>query len=477
MPPGLLRSNSCVDIDFTLRRKFKKTGFRPMQREVIVAALDGNDVFVQAATSFGKSLCFQLPAVIDHGITIVVSPLLSLMTDQVTALRAADIEAGSINRNTPHDERKRLMRDLETGHPLTRLLYVTPEQCATDSFRKKLRIVYEQRELARIAVDEAHCISEWGHDFRPSFKQLKWFRETMPDVPIICLTATATPQVRQDVINTLGLSEDKLKVFTMSTSRQNLHYEVRFKSDQEDHYNDFLKWLRVVHKRRSENMERRAELEQNDERLDNFSGIIYTLFRADCEALAARLRGDGIGAKPYHAGLHNDEKNEILERWVNNVKGYDVVVATTAFGMGIDKENVRFVAHWQLPKSFEGFYQEAGRAGRDGKASICIMYYSREDRDRAYNRLSKDRETSNLEARLNSLQALVKYCESTDTCRHKLICSYFGETITPECDYACDWHKDSRALRRAKEMGLQTEEWVSTQREQGRFDNSYDGYD
>jgi RecQ family ATP-dependent DNA helicase len=206
----------------------------------------------------------------------------------------------------------------------------------------------------------------------------------------MCLTATATSQVREDVINSLGLSETKLRVFTMSTSRKNLHYEVRFKSDEEDHFNDFLGWLKKVHGRRADNMTRRGELERKGERADNVSGIIYTIFRQDCEILAARLRENGIGAKPYHAGLRNEEKNETLQRWVKNDKGYDVIVATTAFGMGIDKEDVRFVVHWQLPKSFEGFYQEAGRAGRDGKASICIMYYSREDRDRTYNRMSKD---------------------------------------------------------------------------------------
>ncbi|TEY60252.1 hypothetical protein BOTCAL_0183g00210 [Botryotinia calthae] len=474
----LSRSNSCVDIDFTLRRIFKKTSFRPLQREVIVAALDGHDVFIQAATSFGKSLCFQLPAVIDQGITIVISPLLSLMTDQVNALQSAGIVAGTINGNTAWPERQRLLADLESGHPLTRLLYVTPEYCSTDNFRKHLRTVHEQRELARIAVDEAHCISEWGHDFRKSFKNLSWFRQTFPDIPIICLTATATDQVRKDVIGTMGLSETNLKVFRMTTNRENLHYEVRFKSDESDHFNDFLHWLKGVHRNRMENPERRAELEQKRERLDNVSGIIYTLFRQDCENLASRLRHSGIGARAYHAGLTHEEKTETLNRWINNDKGYDVIVATTAFGMCIDKENVRFVIHWQLPKSFEGFYQEAGRAGRDGKASIHIMYYSREDRDRAYNRVSRDaKERVNLEARINSLKALVSYCEETDECRHKLICKYFGENEVPACDYACDWHKDVKALKRAKLNNLMTEEFVSTQREQGRFDNGYDEYD
>lgn len=381
---------------------------------------------------------------------------------------------------------------------MTRLLYVTPELCDQESFRKHLRMVYEQRELARIAVDEAHCISEWGHDFRQSFQALRWFRDTFPDVPIICLTATATPQVRRDVIRTLGLVEDTLRVFTMTTNRENLHYEVRFKSDDEDHFNDFLRWLKGVHKRRAEDVIRRAELEKTGQRLDNVSGIIYTLYRQDCEQLAARLRTHDIGARPYHAGLPNQEKNETLARWVANDPGYDVIVATTAFGMGIDKDCVRFVVHWQLPKSFEGFYQEAGRAGRDGKASACIMYYSREDRDRAlhrlaqtsnqnHNRSERTGKRSNAGARLKSLQALVAYCENTDRCRHELICEYFGENLQQQqqqqqdgrmgCEYACDWHKDAHALKRAKLNGLASEEWMGTQREMGTFDHSYDGYD
>lgn len=265
----------------------------------------------------------------------------------------------------------------------------------------------------------------------------------------------------------------------MTTFRRNLHYEIRFKSDEEDHYNDFLSWLKGIHKRRAENVGRRLELDRVNERIDNVSGIIYTLYRSDTEALAARLRLDGIGAKPYHAGLRNDEKKETLERWVNNDKGYDVIVATTAFGMGIDKENVRFVVHWQLPKSFEGYYQEAGRAGRDGKASACIMYYSREDRDRAYNRISRDskEKNSNLEARMKSLQALVFYCEDMNTCRHKVICKYFGEEEVPNCEFACDWHKDAKGLRKRRDKGLKDEEWVSTQREMGRFDSGFEGYD
>lgn len=357
-----------------------------------------------------------------------------------------------------------------------------------DHFRNHLRIVHEQRELARIAVDEAHCISEWGHDFRPSFKELSFFRREFPDVPIICCTATATARVRDDVINIVGLDRLKMRCFTMSTSRSNLHFEVRFKSDEEDHYDNFLGWLRAAHARRANNPRRLEELTQRKERPTSIPGIIYTLFRKDTQILADRLVADGIGAKPYHAGLTPDQKDDHLNGWVANKPGYDVIVATTAFGMGIDKDNVRFVVHWQMPKSFEGFYQEAGRAGRDGKASICMLYYSREDRDRAAQTMGREQERNNnaktdaaakskaaLLGRAKSLQALIAYCENTSTCRHKLIAQYFGEQTVPKCDYACGWHKDAAALARKKEKGLASEEWCSTQRQTGAY--GVDEYD
>jgi bloom syndrome protein len=257
----------------------------------------------------------------------------------------------------------------------------------------------------------------------------------------------------------------------MTTSRPNLHYEVRFHTDDHDEvYNDFVSWLKA------------SQLATQNQRSDNVPGIIYTLFRKDCEAIAERLRADGIGAKPYHAGLSVAERADALSGWVANKAGYDVIVATTAFGMGIDKENVRFVVHWQVPKSFEGFYQEAGRAGRDGKASVCILYYSREDRDRASNMLARDMarqptkganvaaQQQQLTNRLKSLQALVGYCEATDKCRHRLIAKYFADEGEVACDYACDWCKDAEALVRRKEKGLSSEAWCSTQRAEGRYD-------
>ncbi|KAB5582480.1 P-loop containing nucleoside triphosphate hydrolase protein [Coniochaeta sp. 2T2.1] len=469
--PHLIRTNSFTnikDIDWTLRRQFNKSTFRPNQREIILAALAGKDVFVQAATSFGKSLCFQLPAVVDTGITIVVSPLLSLMMNQVEALRAANVDARTLNSNTPQQERDHIYKDLASGHPRTRLLYVSPEMCAYDSFRNRLKVVYAQRELARVAVDEAHCISEWGHDFRKEFRQLSWFRETFPDVPIMCLTATANDQVRLDVLSTLGLDKNpaNLASFTMTAHRPNLHLEIRYTSDEaDDRFSDFVHWLKGVYERRRQS-DRVAELEAAGERPESVPGIIYTTSRNECDLLAWVLRAEGIGAQPFHAKLSKEQKEETLARWIADEKGWEVVVATTAFGMGIDKDNVRFVVHWRLPKSFEGYYQEAGRAGRDGNASYCFLYYSREDRDRTTSLVMRDvpKEGANRKARMETVQSLVNYCENTEGCRHAAITRYFGEKEVPQCDFACDVCKDPAEVRRRMRKGLVSEEWVSTQR-------------
>lgn len=392
------------------------------------------------------------------------------------ALRDSKIEATSLNSNTPYPERCRIERDLQSGHPRIRLLYVTPELCSGLRFRERLQIVHKQKELARIAIDEAHCISEWGHDFRKDFKRLSWFRETFPDVPIMCLTATANPQVREDVLSILRLNAtpEKTKMFLMSPKRGNLHLEIRYTKDEEDNrLSDFLRWIRGVYDRRRAEA-RKAELHQVGERVESVPGIIYTMSRDECESLSAALRDEGIGARPFHAKLPNEVKEETLSRWIKNEPGYDIIVATTAFGMGIDKNNVRFVVHWRLPKSFEGYYQEAGRAGRDGNASYCFLYYSREDLERVTRMIRSDsKDGTNLTARLKSLQDLAYYCENTKECRHATICKYFGEEEVPGCDFACDWHKDPKELDERCRRGLASEEWVSTQAMQGTYDNGY----
>ncbi len=300
----------------------------------------------------------------------------------------------------------------------------------------------------------------------------------------MCLTATATANVRKDAIRVLGLNEERLEVFTMTTFRENLHYEIRFKTDEDDHFDDFLGWLKGVYKRRRDNTSRAAEVARRRERPDGVPGIIYALTRNECETIARRLRDNGIGARPFHAGLSNDEKTRTLSEWINNTTGYDVIVATTAFGMGIDKENVRFVVHWSMPKSFEGYYQEAGRAGRDRRASACIMYYSREDRDRAIAQLCRGaqgkkngQDTTHYKEKMGSLMYLAKYAEDTEKCRHTLISEYFGETEKPACCASCDLHKDQAAVRRRKKGGLRSEEWMSTQSELGTFNEEYGEFD
>jgi RecQ family ATP-dependent DNA helicase len=402
------------------------------------------------------------------------------MMNQVEALKNANVDARTLNSTTHQVERDHIYQDLASGHPRTRLLYVTPELCSTDGFRRRLALVHKQQELARVVVDEAHCISEWGHDFRKDFKKLSWFRETFPDVPIMCLTATATPQVRNDVLSTLGLDKtpQQLRTFTMTAFRPNLHLEIRYTSDaQDDRFDDFITWLEGVYKRRRLEP-RAAELQAAGERVESVPGIIYTISRDECESLAAALRAEGVGARPFHARLPPERKGETLARWLANEAGHDIIVATTAFGMGIDKGDVRFVCHWRLPKSFEGYYQEAGRAGRDGAAAYCFLYYSREDSNRVASLVMRDRAPGGNEdhrqARVGSLQRLIGYCEDVQACRHKTLCAYFGETTVPACDFACDYHKDPEALARRREKGLASEEWVSTQREEGAYDGCWD---
>lgn len=382
------------------------------------------------------------------------------------------------------------------GHPTARLLYVTPELVLTEYFRGVLATIYRQGELARIAIDEAHCISEWGHDFRPAYCHLSHFRSAYPSVPILCVTATATPSVRTDIVQTLGLDAATVKNFIASTTRRNLVYEVRFTSDEsDDRFSWLLSWLQSVYARRANDPKRLQEISEhastNMQRPDAVSGIIYVPFRSDCDALSQRLRSHKIGAAAYHAGLSILERNECQNKWIASAPGYDIIVATTAFGMGIDKDNVRFVVHWSLSKSFEGYYQEAGRAGRDGLMARCLLFYSREDRDRVTYRIARDMGNGSngngddkssatnkkvkAKSRAASFQALVKYCEETDRCRHMIIGEFFGEENVVACNGACDYCMDGKGLRERKKNGLASEEWVSTQRQRSDFYG--EGYD
>ena len=427
---------------------------------------------MQAATSFGKSLCYQLPAVLEHGITICISPLLALMTNQVAQLQDAGVVVGMLNSTVDSATKAALYKDIRSGHPRTRLLYVTPEAVCAETFRNALKVVYKQGELARFAIDEAHCISEWGHDFRQSFLHLNYLREVFPQTPIICLTATAVEQVRTDIMRTLHLDPDKVEVFTTSVSRPNLHYEVRFTSDENDSRFEYLvSWLKRIYARRQTDPLRKRELDRHGQRPNAVSGIIYTSYRATCDEIAAQLRAVDIGAQAYHAGMSADERKDRQAKWIACEAEHEVIVATTAFGMGINKEDVRFVVHWNIPKSFEGYYQEAGRAGRDGKASACLLFYSREDHRRALSRTGgggvNKSNIQQLTLRGKSLQALVDYAECTRKCRHQMVMDYFKDRTNKEgegcCDFACDFCKDPAGLKRRKEEGLASEEWVGSQ--------------
>lgn len=492
-----LRQNSSIaDLRFTLRRVFGKDSFRPLQEEVIAAVIAGHDVFLCAATSFGKSLCYQLPAVVSIGVSIVICPLLALMHNQVEAARGLGIAVESINGKTTYQEKMRIETDLLCGHPATKLLYVTPELCATDHFRKLILQIHRQGQLVRIAIDEAHCISEWGHDFRPAYKELMWLKKTLncPAVPIMGVTATATPQVREDIFRFLGLDHKKTKCFSTSTARPNIHYEVQYfsESNPENGEDDIFPYLKsrleFMHQRR---LMRLGYLTRQDSNavIAPISGIIYVQYRASADSLASRLTAAGIRAQPYHAGLESDTRGKTQTTFLryatadprtlpgndekNLMSSFNIMCATTAFGMGIDVPTIRFVIHYGLPRGMESFTQESGRAGRDNKAACSIILYTREEKERSESRTAGDagreKNKAKAESRIQSLKSVIGFCENTEICRHQLVSRYFGDdSESAECYFACDVCKEGPTkLKRRKEKGLapETEAWEFTQRE------------
>lgn len=421
--------------------------------------------------------------------------------DQVNALQGLGVAVSTINSNTPMAERRLILEDMLSGHPRTRLLYVTPELCQMETFRRNLQTVHRQGQLTRVAIDEAHCVSEWGHDFRPAYQELGWFKRTLldPPVPITALTATATPRVRSDIINMLGLDTAQLRLFNTPSARPNIHYEVRYLEDyaedaacsEDFQVNSLLKWLKAIKTRREARIGAAAAAQ-----LPPMSGIIYVGLRAISEHLAEKLSTDeSISAVAYHAGLAPQDRTRIQAMWTspqpypqrNDTKPppiFSIIVATTAFGMGIDNPHVRFVVHWTPPRSFEGFVQESGRAGRDGRAAASLVFYNYQERDRIYDRLSRDTENvrnrggskpyvasllKNQQARLESFQKVIRYCESVSQCRHDLIKDLFGDFELEEmgsqqppssqaavreslgsaaaspCDFACDFCKEGYA--------------------------------
>jgi ATP-dependent DNA helicase RecQ len=391
-----------MDLISTLKKSFGYDEFRPLQQEIIRDALEGRDVFVLMPTGGGKSLCFQLPALLRNGLTIVVSPLISLMKDQVDALQTSGIPATYLNSTLDRDESKARWRGLHRGE--YRMLYVAPERLMLETFLERAL----NWRIAQFAIDEAHCISEWGHDFRPEYRDLKKLREHFPDAPVMALTATATERVRADIVKQLKLREPRC--YVASFNRPNLTYRVIPKSAP------YEQLLALIRNRPTD------------------SGIVYCASRKSTESLARNLNEDGISAKPYHAGLTSSERTKNQESFLRD--DVRVVTATIAFGMGINKPNVRFVVHYDLPKNLESYYQETGRAGRDGLPSECVLLFSASDVAKQIHFIDEKSESEARIARAQ-LQQMVHYAETRE-CRRTTLLRYFGEEFAePSCD-GCD---------------------------------------
>lgn len=382
----------------TLRSVFGYNSFRPHQREIISAIIGGEDAFVLMPTGGGKSLCYQIPALHRNGVGIVVSPLISLMKDQVDALTANGVAAALYNSSLKEAEARQVLARLHGGQ--LDLLYVSPERLMSDAFLERLKGV----DISLFAIDEAHCVSQWGHDFRPEYVQLGRLRSLFPGIPLVALTATADPQTRNDIIERLGLTEAVCHV--AGFDRPNIRYTVLEKQKPFQQLSAFLKG-------------RPGE-----------AGIIYALSRKRVEELAGRLAEAGVKAAPYHAGLSDRDRQETQEAFLRDDLG--VVVATVAFGMGIDKPNVRFVVHYDLPRNIESYYQETGRAGRDGLPAEALLLFGYGDIaiSRALIENGGNQEQNRIE--LHKLNAMVGFAEAL-TCRRRVLLGYFGEHLEEDC--------------------------------------------
>jgi ATP-dependent DNA helicase RecQ len=385
-----------------LKHHFGFDAFRPLQAEIVDDVLAGRDVFALLPTGGGKSLCFQLPAVMRPGLTVVVSPLIALMKDQVDALTAAGIPATFLNSTLDANEARTRLRTLHEGG--YRLLYLAPERLALPHVYRDL----EAWHVTRFAIDEAHCISEWGHDFRPEYRRLAELRTAFPGIPVLALTATATDRVRDDIIASLRLRDPS--VYVASFNRPNLAYRVVPKE------NAVRQLLAFVKARRKE------------------SGIVYVASRRAAEALAERLQAAGVSALPYHAGLDGSERAYNQERFVRD--DAQVMCATVAFGMGINKPNVRYVVHYDLPKNLESYYQETGRAGRDGLPAECVLFYGAGDVAKLLGFIAEKAPEERRRASA-ALQTMQHYAEDA-ACRRATLLSYFGETLAAGTCTGCD---------------------------------------
>jgi len=424
------QNSSTVDLKEALKKYFGFEGFKDEQEQIIQTLLNGDDVFVIMPTGGGKSLCYQLPALIKEGTAIIISPLIALMKNQVDAIRSlgSDKIAHFLNSSLNKTEITAVKQDITDGK--TKLLYIAPETLKKDEtidFLKSINISF-------VAVDEAHCISEWGHDFRPEYRRIKAMIKEIKDVPVMALTATATPKVQQDIQKNLQMLD--ATVFKSSFNRDNLYYEVRSKGKKGDAMKDIVSYIK--------------------QRMSGKSGIIYCLSRKKVEEIASILQANGVKALPYHAGLDAKMRADHQDKFL--MEDADVIVATIAFGMGIDKPDVRFVIHYDIPKSIEGYYQETGRAGRDGLDGECVMYYNPADAEKL-EKFLKDKPVAEREIGELLIFEMQAFAE-TSACRRKFLLNYFGEEYAESrCNSRCDNCKHPKEKMDAREdavLALQT---------------------
>ncbi len=382
----------------TLKQYFGYDTLRPGQREIVESALAQQDILVIMPTGGGKSLCFQLPALLQSGLTLVISPLISLMQDQVEALKNNGVGATFLNSSLAFGEVQQREKEVLQGK--IKLLYIAPERFANAQFLALL----DRVKISMLIIDEAHCVSEWGHDFRPEYRQLHTLRERFPQVPVMALTATATERVRQDIIQQLNLKDPFIHI--ASFNRQNLYYAVRPKDKRT--YTEILRQLKST----------------------DGAAIIYCLSRRHVDELTLKLQNDGIAALPYHAGLSDKDRTNNQTKFIRD--DVRVMIATVAFGMGINKPDVRLVIHYDLPKNLEGYYQESGRAGRDGEPSECIFYLSYGDIAQVKYIIAQKTDAGSQKVAEQQLRQVIDYAESPD-CRRRIQLAYFGEAFFGNC--------------------------------------------
>ncbi|XP_032394105.1 ATP-dependent DNA helicase Q5 isoform X2 [Etheostoma spectabile] len=436
-----------------LKTHFGFDNFRSkLQEDVVKAVLKGDrDVFVCMPTGAGKSLCYQLPAVLAEGITLVISPLIALIQDQVDRLKSLNIPACSINSKLPVGERRLILADLGSSSPKLKMLYITPEMVASPTFQPCLTGLCSRGLLSYLAVDEAHCVSQWGHDFRPDYLKLGELRGRLPGVPCLALTATAPKNVQEDIVQSLRLRSPLS--FVSPVFRSNLYYDVIFRELLPNPYVHLYAFIQQA-----------LALDKGSN--GQGCGIVYCRTREGCETVAHQLTKLGVLAKPYHAGLKAGDRTEAQNEWMQGK--VLVIVATISFGMGVDKANVRFVAHWNLAKSLASYYQESGRAGRDGLPSSCRTYYSPKDKEQinflirqevSRKQAKRGSEKQTDKTAITDFDAMVSYC-AQECCRHATISKFFGDKM-PNCAGACDYCRNPKVVRaqleRAATLSTKTE--------------------